>query len=128
MNHVKSGEIIFGVAWVTCINCIKDRAYYVYWKAGEGGWYAEQNPKQLELPKPIATAYSDMQINEYLDKLVPKISATTCKIHSAKAPVPLALYPPASPRSHGCTRVAPRTRPAAIVLWSGAPFDIRNTG
>jgi hypothetical protein len=70
-GHVKTGDVILGFAMLTCINCIKQRAYYVYWKAGEGGWYAEADANSLQIPRPSPTPYSDEQIKEYVDKLVP---------------------------------------------------------
>ena len=71
MGHIKGGDIIWGVAWITCVDCARNRAYYVYWKAGDGGWYAETDPKRLQLPKPVMTPFSDSQVDEYVDKLVP---------------------------------------------------------
>lgn len=70
-SHVKIGDIIFGVAWVTCENCIKSRAYYLYWKAGQGGWYAEANPSKLQLPRPVMNSFTEAQIGTYVDTLVP---------------------------------------------------------
>ncbi len=71
MGHIKNGDVIWGVASVTCINCIKRRSYYLYWKVGYGGWYAETDPSKLELPQPAMTPFSDSQINNYVDKMVP---------------------------------------------------------
>jgi hypothetical protein len=72
MGHIKRGDVIWGVATITCINCEKQRAYYIYWKAGTGGWYAEaDDPNNLQLPQPVATRFSDDQINAYVDTVVP---------------------------------------------------------
>jgi hypothetical protein len=71
MRHVKRGDVIWGVASITCINCVQQRAYYVYWKAGEGGWYAEADSNNMQLPKPVTTSFSDEQINQYVDTIVP---------------------------------------------------------
>jgi hypothetical protein len=68
--HIKRGDVIWGVAWLTCINCAKQRAYYVYWKSGEGGWFAEAEMKNLQLPQPTVTPFSDAQISEYVDRIV----------------------------------------------------------
>src|ERR1035441_1209497 len=37
-NHVKDGDILLGQIAVTCINCLRVRRYYVYFKMGTGGW------------------------------------------------------------------------------------------
>ena len=79
MGHVKSGDVIWGVAWLSCINCIKRRAYYLYWKVGDSGWYAEVDPKKLELPQLVMTPYSESQINDYVDKTVPPRQRKTMK-------------------------------------------------
>ena len=79
MGHIKNGDVIWGIAWVSCINCVARRAYYVYWKVGTGGWYAESNPKKLELPKPVMTPFSDEKINEYIEKIVPLDKRTQMK-------------------------------------------------
>jgi len=71
MSHVKRGDVVFGVAWLTCKNCIKQRAYYVYWKVGTGGWYAEADPTKLQLPAPRMQPVPDAEINQYVDKLIP---------------------------------------------------------
>src|SRR5271157_967599 len=70
MGHIKNGDVIFGVAWLTCSNCVTRRAYYIYWKVAEGGWYAETDAKSLEGKR--MTIYADTgQMKEYLDKEVP---------------------------------------------------------
>jgi hypothetical protein len=71
MGHIKNEDVIWGVAMISCINCLKRRAYYVYWKVGAGGWYAETDYKKMELPAPSMTPYSEDQINKYVDKMVP---------------------------------------------------------
>lgn len=71
MGHIKEGDIIWGFAAITCIDCMKQRSYYVYWKAGVGGWFAEADPKHLMLPKPVMTPFSESQIDAYVNKLVP---------------------------------------------------------
>jgi hypothetical protein len=58
-GHIKPGDIFWGLASVTSINCVKRRAYYLYWKVGEGGCYAETDWKNLTLPKPEMTPYSE---------------------------------------------------------------------
>lgn len=40
---VRTGDRLFGVAEVYCFNCVRERAYYLYFKIGSGGWYGEAN-------------------------------------------------------------------------------------
>lgn len=70
-SSVKSGDIIFGVVRIDCHTCQKTRSYYVYWKAGDGGWYSEGDSKHMELPRPTAQATPEDQLKGYLDNLVP---------------------------------------------------------
>lgn len=72
MSHVKLGDVIYGAAWITCINCKKRRGYYLYWKVGEGGWYAEVPLNGMELPAPTDRPYTDLEIQEYVDRVVPR--------------------------------------------------------
>jgi hypothetical protein len=78
-SHTKPGDVIWGAAWLTCINCKKRRGYYLYWKVGEGGWYAEVPLKGMELPQPVDRAYGDGEIKEYVDKMVPPEKRKTIK-------------------------------------------------
>ena len=39
-RHVKPEDKLFGLVWVTCLNCVTTRAYWVYFQAEKGGWYA----------------------------------------------------------------------------------------
>jgi hypothetical protein len=77
-NQIKAGDVIFGASWITCINCKKRRGYYLYWKVGDGGWYAEVPLKGMQLPRSEGPA-TDMQIKEYVDKLVPFEKRTPIK-------------------------------------------------
>jgi hypothetical protein len=79
MSHTKPGDVIWGAAWLTCINCKKRRGYYLYWKVGEGGWYAEVPLREMELPQPVDRAYGDGEIKEYVDKMVPLEKRKTIK-------------------------------------------------
>jgi hypothetical protein len=38
---IKSGHRLFGLIAVTCPDCIKTRAYWIYTIHGVGGWYSE---------------------------------------------------------------------------------------
>jgi hypothetical protein len=47
---VKPGDRIFGSVQVLCPACVKSRCYWLYIKAGVGGWYEEQqgSPKAIK--------------------------------------------------------------------------------
>jgi hypothetical protein len=76
-GHVQYGDKLLAIGWITCANCVKTRAYYVYFEVGVGGWYAPvPDAKKLEFPKPMTKAASDTEIKDYLDKLVPPVSRT----------------------------------------------------
>jgi len=72
MTYIKPGDVIYGAAWVTCFNCKKRRGYYLYWKVGEGGWFAEVPLKGMQLPKPVDRPYTSTEIKDYMDKTVPE--------------------------------------------------------
>jgi pimeloyl-ACP methyl ester carboxylesterase len=40
-SHVKNGDELFGRVILSCLNCDKQRYYWLYWKVGETGWYVE---------------------------------------------------------------------------------------
>jgi hypothetical protein len=71
-SHVQKGDKLWLVGFITCANCSKTRAYYVYFEVGKGGWYAEApDSKKMELPKPLDRPVSDAEIDAYADKLAP---------------------------------------------------------
>ncbi|MGO9264791.1 MAG: hypothetical protein ACLQBA_07890 [Candidatus Binataceae bacterium] len=77
-SHVQRGDKLWLAAFITCANCAKTRAYYVYFEVGKGGWYAEApDSKKMELPAPFARPVSDTEIKAYADKLVPVSSRIT---------------------------------------------------
>lgn len=41
LGHVKVGDHLFGWADVMCLNCVRERDYWVYFEVGVGGWYKE---------------------------------------------------------------------------------------
>jgi hypothetical protein len=55
---VKPGDRIFGSVSVSCPTCVRSRGYWIYIKAGDGGWYAEQEG----LPKGISNVDAAKQI------------------------------------------------------------------
>jgi hypothetical protein len=71
--HVQKGDKLFGIAWLTCLNCAKQRAYYFYYEIGsDNGWYSEaQNPPR-EFPGPSPVPFTDEAIQSYLDRLIPR--------------------------------------------------------
>lgn len=66
---VKSGDRIFGLGIVSCPYCVKDRAYWVYFIAGGGGWYSEMQNYKDSIQIPLPSLLADLQGT--LDKLVP---------------------------------------------------------
>jgi hypothetical protein len=57
---VKQGDRLFGIVQVTCPNCVRTKAYWVYAVHGVSGWYSEMTPGY----------YPDLR---EVSKLVPKI-------------------------------------------------------
>jgi hypothetical protein len=77
-SHVQRGDKLWLAAWITCANCAKTRAYYVYFEVGKGGWYAQApDSTKMELPKPLDRPVSDAEIEAYADELVPISSRIT---------------------------------------------------
>jgi hypothetical protein len=60
---VKPGDRLFGFIVGSCPTCERDRAYWIYAKNGEGGWYAElptgQYPSVSQIFKDIETIKRD---------------------------------------------------------------------
>lgn len=38
--HVKAGSRLFGVAFITCLDCRRTTTYWVYWEVGGQGWFS----------------------------------------------------------------------------------------
>lgn len=72
--HVKEGDILVGQISATCINCIRVRRYYLYFKMGTGGWYwpIPESKKTVQVPVPKVSSATEEEINAFLDKMVPK--------------------------------------------------------
>ena len=72
-SHVQSGDHLFGIAYTTCVNCEKERAYWIYFVVAKGGWYKEMDGvpwgKKIQIPKSDAT---ENQIGEVIDSQVPQ--------------------------------------------------------
>ena len=75
-KHVKDGDILFGQISTTCINCLRVRRYYVYFKVGTGGWFWPIPKAQNAVPilMPNVPSIPESQINAFLDETVPKTS------------------------------------------------------
>jgi hypothetical protein len=73
LAHVKPGDRLFGMANVTCLNCERQRGYWVYFEVGKGGWYAEMGKatwgQPVQVPKQDST---DEQQAAVLDLQVPR--------------------------------------------------------
>jgi hypothetical protein len=71
--HVKPGDRLFGLADVMCLNCDRERSYWVYFEVGVGGWYAEMEKPPwggtIQVPKP---EFSNEQQDAVLDAQVPR--------------------------------------------------------
>jgi hypothetical protein len=70
-NLVQKGDRLFGIAYVTCMNCETQRAYWVYFVVGSGGWYKQMTGlpwgKTIQIPKSDA---SEIQIQTTIDNQV----------------------------------------------------------
>jgi hypothetical protein len=53
-STVKPGHRIFGFVTVTCPECLRVNAYWVYFTYGQTGWYAKTLPGQVPDPGKIA--------------------------------------------------------------------------
>ena len=72
---VKQNDRITGYATVLCPDCLKTRAYWIYYEQGEGGWYCEM-PKAV-FPTGLAF-FTQMRENVegYLDEIAP----SSCRV------------------------------------------------
>ncbi len=59
VSHVQYGDRIFGMAYLVCFNCAHERAYWLFFQIGSGGWFAEmENPPwgmAVAMPAPNST-------------------------------------------------------------------------
>ena len=70
-NIVKPGDRIFGTVTVSCPTCATTRGYWVYIKAGDGGWYSNmQKPGFITNIGVIAKLAANFEAE--MDALVPK--------------------------------------------------------
>jgi hypothetical protein len=73
VSHVKYGDGLFGVGYVVCSNCQNYRFYWIYFRLGFGGWYAETDNalwgQQIQVPKEDST---DEQRLAIFDAHVPR--------------------------------------------------------
>jgi hypothetical protein len=69
---VKPGDRIFGSVDISCPTCVKDRGYWLYIKAGEGGWYAEQEGGPFGLSNLKVIQQIAKNLDSYVNALVPE--------------------------------------------------------
>jgi hypothetical protein len=71
---VPDGHVVFGIASVSCSECERSRAYWVYYKKGVQGWYSEiQRDRTIFVPSDhdlVLAAGRDYQ--RAIDNLVPE--------------------------------------------------------
>jgi hypothetical protein len=68
---VKPADRIFGSVSISCPMCVKSRAYWVYIKAGDGGWYAEQSGPPKGLANLDAARKISADFETYVNMLAP---------------------------------------------------------
>jgi pimeloyl-ACP methyl ester carboxylesterase len=72
LPYVKDEDRLFGEFLITCRECPAQRAYWLYWKVGEGGWYAEISASgSRSIPFIKLPHMSDDEITKAIDILVP---------------------------------------------------------
>jgi hypothetical protein len=69
LAHVRDGDRLFGFASASCSDCFQIHSYWVYYEVGGQGWYAPIPEGQEEMP--IIMKYSDEEISNYVDGLLP---------------------------------------------------------
>lgn len=73
-SHVRTGDRLFGVAFITCLNCGGQISYWLYYEVGGTGWYSPIRPgANTEFPYFQSENVSNSDINGALNKLVPAI-------------------------------------------------------
>lgn len=72
-KHAKDGDILFGMISATCINCIRVRKYYIYFRIGSGGWFypIPASKKFVNILMPKTQSIPEEQITAFLDSEVP---------------------------------------------------------
>jgi hypothetical protein len=72
-THVRAGDFLFGIADVMCLNCDKERSYWLYFAVGTGGWYAEMDRppwgQTIQVPRP---EFNEQQRTAAIDAQVPR--------------------------------------------------------
>jgi len=69
---VKTGDRLLGEFHVVCLNCDRQRTYWIYWEVGVGGWYYEVPiGKPTNIPFIQSKGWSDAQIDSAADNLAP---------------------------------------------------------
>lgn len=68
---VKPGDRIFGSVGVSCPTCVKSRTYWLYVKAGDGGWYEEQEGAPRAIASIDAAKKLAVNFDAYANILAP---------------------------------------------------------
>jgi hypothetical protein len=76
---VKHGDRIVGSVSISCPTCMKTRGYWVFIKAGDGGWYAEQEGSPKAIANRAAAEKLASNFDAYADILAPKSKRTPIK-------------------------------------------------
>lgn len=75
-QHVKAGDKLFGLVWVTCFNCAMTRPYWLYFEVGKGAWYS-YNASGKDFPDCIRTrGLSSAEIDTCIDEFIPSNERT----------------------------------------------------
>jgi len=78
-NFIKSGDQIFGFATISCSNCAGSRSYWLYWEAGNGGWYANFTPLDKDAQLFKQGNLSRSEVDERISRWIPAIGRIPLK-------------------------------------------------
>jgi hypothetical protein len=70
-QFVKSGDRVFGVIAIGCMNCAAESKFWFYWKVGEGGWFALFTPLAADAKLFKEPSLSNDEIDALIDRIVP---------------------------------------------------------
>lgn len=71
VDHIKTGDRLFGFMGITCANCPTERKIWLYWEVGVGGWYAPFSPVNPDEKLFRQPNMSNSDVDELMSRIVP---------------------------------------------------------